>query len=57
MKDSERSRNGSFWTSLSGMLTALAAVITAGVGLWAALHHQPRPQPLPKPDPIGQFRV
>jgi hypothetical protein len=33
------SNGGSFWTSLSGMLTALAALITAVVGLWAAIHH------------------
>jgi hypothetical protein len=35
---SENSGNGSFWTSLSGILTALAALVTAGLGVWAAMH-------------------
>lgn len=40
-------RSGGFWTSIPGVLTGLAAVVTAGTGLYLALHQAPQSQPRP----------
>ncbi len=42
------SQRGGFWTSLPGILTGAAALITAVSGL-AIWHHQTSPQPAPAP--------
>ena len=42
------SQRGSFWTSLPGILTGAAALITAVSGL-AIWHNKPSPQPAPAP--------
>src|SRR5262245_16617295 len=43
MSGDER-RSGGFWTSLPGVLTGLAAVLTAGTGLYLALRQSPQSQ-------------
>jgi hypothetical protein len=49
------SERGSFWTSLPGILTGAAALITAvgglgGLAIWQ--HNKPSPTPGPTPAPI-----
>jgi hypothetical protein len=47
------SQRGSFWTSLPGILTGAAALITAisGLAIW---HNRSTPQPAPAPAPVVQ---
>ena len=50
-------REGGFWTSLPGVLAGLAAVVTAGTGLYLTLQQPsataPTPNPIPRPA-VGQ---
>jgi len=50
------SERGSFWTSLPGILTGAAALVTAisGLAIW---HNRPSPQPAPQPGPVVQQTV
>ncbi len=47
------SQRGSFWTSLPGILTGAAALITAISGL-AVWHHNSPSQTIPQPAPVVQ---
>ena len=47
----EDSKQRSFWTSLPGVLTGLAAVVTAGTGLYLALDSVARQHPKPSDQP------
>ena len=38
-----------FWTSLPGVLTGIGTLMTAGTGLYIALHQPPSPQVTPVP--------
>jgi len=38
-------RSGGFWTSIPGVLTGVAALVTAVTGLYLALHQTPHPAP------------
>jgi len=41
----EQEKKESFWTTLPGMLTGLAALVTAVTGLWLAIPHGSTPKP------------
>ncbi len=52
----EGAKAGSFWTTLPGILTGAAALITAISGL-AVWQHQSNPTPTPTPAPVIQQNV
>lgn len=45
----EIKKKKSFWTSLSGILTGVAAIITAVTGLYIAINRNGEPPPIPAP--------
>ena len=50
------SERSSFWTSLPGILTGAAALITAVSGLAVWQHNKPSPSPTPGPKPAPIVR-
>ena len=51
----QSSQSGSFWTSLPGILTGAAALVTAISGL--AIWHHSAPHDVPQPAPVVQQSV